>query len=433
MQPICPKELEPLVAIERELVDAAKNFRILGSLSWTRATLDSFLESWRARKPALPTPELVPPRGMDELTAKMTDLMSRTPRDHPVGDLLWRTAWSYHTAARMLASIGTPEFLSRSVELYGRPDRQRQTQTWSDLDAAEYLLSKSADLLASCAVPELQADIPADRLASELRDRIEPLFVEDPIVVETAVELASKAAASSDRVRLRQGARFSELDLDQLFEHEVMVHSATMLNGKRQPFFDVLGLAAPRTTRHQEGLATFAEIVTGAMDLTRLRRIALRVRGVSMALNGADYIDVFRMFLEEGQSEEESAQSAMRVFRGGDPRGSVAFTKDGCYVAGLIEVHTFLRVAVRDGRPELIPNLFAGRLTLKDAIVLDPEFRRGVFVGPRYIPSWAGDLRRLTAMLSFWAFTSNVNLGNVHLDIFNQLEDRVMSDSSKGY
>ena len=38
------------------------------------------------------------------------------------------------------------------------------------------------------------------------------------------------------------------------------------------------GLGAPRTTRTQEGLATFAEIITGAIDISRLRRIALRVR-----------------------------------------------------------------------------------------------------------------------------------------------------------
>lgn len=427
-----PAELQGLVELEQDLVAGASGLRILSTLAWPRSTIDDFLASWRRGSPVLPRPETQLPPGLVETADAMAEVMRRAPRDHPVGNLLWRTAWSYRTAARMLLAVGTPGFTRRSIELYGRPDRMRQTQGWSDLDAAEYLLKKTADLLTSSVMPSSSRRMSAEELAVELRQLIEPLFVDDPIEVVLAPDLAARASASSGRVRLRTGAVFSELDLDQLFAHEVMIHAATMINGQRQPYFDALCLGTPRTTRHQEGLATYAEIVTGAMDLVRLRRIALRVRGVSMALEGADFIDVFRMFLEEGQGEEESAQSAMRVFRGGDPRGGVAFTKDGAYIGGLLEVHTFLRVAVRDGRPELIPNLFAGRLTLKDVIELEPVFREGLFSGPHYMPTWASDLRRLTAMLSFSAFTSMVDLDNVHLDLFSHLEDAVIDGSLAG-
>ncbi len=424
--------LDRLVELEREIVAATRSLRILTTLAWPRHTLDAFLAAWRAGSPRLPDATVQLPPDLNRLCAGMEHVMRRTPRDHPVGELLWRTAWSYLTAGRMLLAAGTPEFTRCSVELYGRPDRQRPTQDWSDLDAAEYLLQKTADLLASSAMPGPDEELSAEQLAAALRARIDPVFHQDPIEVVTAPDLAARAAASNERVRLRAGAKFSTRDLEQLFEHEVMVHAATMANGRRQPYFDVLGLAAPRTTRHQEGLATFAEIVTGAMDLVRLRRVALRVRGVSMALDGADFIEVFRMFLDEGQSEEESVQSAMRVFRGGDPRGGVVFTKDGAYIGGLFEVHTFLRVAVRDGRPELIPNLFAGRMTLRDVTVLEPVFRQGLFVGPHYLPDWAADLSRLTAMLSFSAFTSMVDLQSVHLDLFSDLEDAVIDGSIAG-
>jgi uncharacterized protein (TIGR02421 family) len=222
---------------------------------------------------------------------------------------------------------------------------------------------------------------------------------------------------------------FSSLDLDQLFEHEVMIHSATKLNGMHQPNLKVLSLGSPRTTRTQEGIATLAELMTGAMDLNRLRRIALRVRAVSMALAGADFIEIFKMFLEEGQSEEESAQSAARIFRGGDPKGGIAFTKDGTYITGLIEVSTFLRVAIRDGRPELIPLLFAGRMTLGDVVVLAPLMEQGIVQGPRYIPSWAKDLRRLSATLTFWAFTSFVDLKHLTVDVAIKLDENAIENS----
>jgi uncharacterized protein (TIGR02421 family) len=208
-----------------------------------------------------------------------------------------------------------------------------------------------------------------------------------------------------------------------------MTHSATKLNGLRQPHLDVLGLGSPRTTRTQEGLATLSELMTGVMDLARLRRIALRVRAVSMALSGADFIEVFRMFVREGQSEEESAQSAARVFRGGDPRGGIAFTKDGTYIAGLLNVHTFLRVAIRDGRPELVPLLFSGRVTLGDVVVLAPLAETGVIAPPHYVPRWASDLRRLTASLSFSAFLDFVDISELSVDDALGTEERAIDGS----
>ena len=71
-----------------------------------------------------------------------------------------------------------------------------------------------------------------------------------------------------------------------------------------------------------------AEIITGALDISRLRRIALRVVMVERALDGADFIEVFRGFLDAGQTEVESYRSAARVFRGGDVRGGQCFTKE---------------------------------------------------------------------------------------------------------
>lgn len=430
MSPADRKLYDRLIEIENDIVTVADDFRILGAIQWPRSAIDQFLESWRAGNPRIPQVELTPPPNLDEVIASMASCMQRTPREHPLGEVIWKTAWSYSTAAYMLKSVGTPDFTDRSVELYGRPDTRWVDQKFTDLSAAEFMLRTSNDLMDSSVMPGVDRIYSAEELGAQLRQRIDTIFVDDPIEVEITPDLASKASASSKRVRLREDARFSALDLDQLFEHEVMIHSATMLNGLHQPHFNVLGMGAPRTTRTQEGLATLAELVTDAMDLTRLRRIALRVRAVSLALAGADFIDVFRMFLDEGQSEEESAQSAARIFRGGDPEGGgICFTKDGVYIGGLLEVHTFMRTAVRDGRPELIPLLFSGRVTLADAIVLAPLVDEGLLAGPRYIPNWASDLRRLTAKLTFYAFVGRIDLGKVELDHAVHKEDRSIDES----
>ncbi|MFT7220050.1 MAG: hypothetical protein ACI8Z1_001667, partial [Candidatus Azotimanducaceae bacterium] len=85
------------------------------------------------------------------------------------------------------------------------------------------------------------------------------------------------------------------------------------MNGRKQPLLTAFSLGAPRTTAAQEGLATFAELVTGAIDVARIERIALRVIAIDKALSGANFIEVFELFIDSGHTEIESFNSTMRV------------------------------------------------------------------------------------------------------------------------
>ncbi|UWX04224.1 DUF1704 domain-containing protein [Pseudoxanthomonas sp. NC8] len=152
---------------------------------------------------------------------------------------------------------------------------------------------------------------------------------------------------------------------------------------------------------HQEGLTTFAEIITGAMDINRLRRLALRVLRLQEALAGADFIEVFRAFLDAGQSEVESYRSAQRIFRGGDVRGRVAFTKDGAYLEGLLLVTAFIKRALHENRGDTLRLLFCGRVALGDLVTLARFRDTGLVAAPHYVPPWARHLERVLATLAF--------------------------------
>ncbi len=167
------------------------------------------------------------------------------------------------------------------------------------------------------------------------------------------------------------------------------------------------------------------------MDIARLRRVALRVIAVKMALDGADLIDLFNFFLDAGQSEVESVRSAQRIFRGGAVKDKIVFTKDAVYLQGLLEVHTFLRLSIRDNRPDLIRNLFAGRLTMADALRLAPQFQSGWLAPPIYLPGWATDLRRLSASMAYSAFITNINLDNVTLERSIEIEDELQAGGQR--
>jgi uncharacterized protein (TIGR02421 family) len=413
---------EKAAELDAKLADIVQPIRILSALTWPREAEQRFLRAWRAGKPELPKVSL-PAQDFGAEIEALQAIQARCDRQHPLENLVFKTSRSYVSAARMLGAVGTPAFTGYSIELYGKPDDRYRTQDWTALDAANFFLKKTDDLLGHYVVPPTVADIPAEVFALRLQAAIDRYFVDDKVTVVIDPELSSKAIAGSNRVRLREGAMFSELDLDQLMEHEVHVHAATMYNGRRQHNLRVLALGSPRTTRTQEGIAVLAELMTLSLDIVRLRRVALRVKALALALDGADFIDVFRSFLEAGQNEAESYQSTVRCYRGGDVSGKAVFTKDTVYLKGMMEVHAFLAVAIHDNRPELARALFAGRLTIGDVIELAPYFDSGYLCGPHYVPPWASDLRTLASALAYNAFFTRMDLSEVRLEIFSAREE----------
>lgn len=370
------------------------------------------------------------PRDHRDDIAALESFIAQCDQGHPAGHYLAATARSYATAGRMLGAIGTPAFARYSSALYRRPDFLYPRQNLSMLDAARFFLKTTDALLGGGQIPPSEANISAEDFAAWLQPELDRFFGAGQESIALDPALAAKAIAGSSRIRLRASALFSELDKQQLLQHEAFVHVATAQNGARQPNLKCLGLGAPRTTQTQDGIATLAELFTGSMDINRLRRIALRVLAVQQALDGADFIQVFEGFVQAGQSQEESFRSTLRVFRGADLRGGSAFTKDAAYLTGLLGVHTLLRVAVRDNRPELVSHLFAGRLSLADTLRLAPLFETGWLKAPTYVPAWASDMRRLAANLAFSAFISQIKLEGLNLPLFMAFADKREADAS---
>ncbi len=420
-----------LIESDHALVPIGRRIKVLKAIDWPVELEDRFLDMWRRGKPELPAPATQP----QVLTAEMgalEALMARIDRGHPVGNWLYKSAWSYYVATRMLAGIGTPEFTRCSTLLYGRPDTLYRSQDVTNVESAREMLAITDELVGHSKLPPVPFDIPAEEFARSLRERIGPLFTDDEVKVVLDPALPSKATACSKRITLRATALFSERDLEQLTEHEAFVHTLTSLNGRHQPHLHVLGLGAPRTTRTQEGLATFAEIITGAIDISRLRRIALRVVMVKQALDGADFIEVFRGFLDAGQSEVESYRSAARIFRGGDPRGGICFTKDGAYLEGVMVIHLFIRKVLQEGRGDLLPMLFCGRVTTADVITLAPFRDSGLVAPSRYVPPWARDPQRVLSIMAFSAAAQRLRLDRFDLQRFVDYEDEVIAESGIG-
>ena len=411
-------ELQRYAVLDQRLLAAVRGIHILPTVAWPASLEGRMIEAYDKGRFALPDVSYTRP----DLSAARAELAAieaaaaEGAEIDPLGDYLRRTAESWRIAAEMLESVGTAGVTAPSIALYGRPDDMIPGSRRSNLDAARYFVELSDELGADLLADDSSVNVPADVLRSDLAATLDEFFGAGTINVEVDPELTAKAAAGATRIRLRGGASFSEYDRHQLLAHEAFVHSLTALNGRRQPLLASLARTSPRVTATQEGLAVFAELMSGAIDITRLKRISLRILAIDMALSGADFVEVYKYFSACGQSTADSFHSAQRVFRGVPLGGGAAFAKDNVYLSGLLTVHTFFRLALKQRRMDLLRHLFAGKLTLHDVVALQPHFESGAILPPRWLPPWMQHVHGLAGKLAFSVFINGIQLNRVHGD-----------------
>jgi uncharacterized protein (TIGR02421 family) len=398
--------------LDRRLVAAVRGIKLLSLVSWPASVQSAIIEGWRSGRPQLPVVDYAKgdyTRTREELEA----VFLAADTGHPVGDYLRRTAQSWRIATELLDAVGTPSISEHSIRLFGRPGDLLPGGTVSNLDAARHFIELADELAREIVVSSADFCIPAEVLRDELQRDISRFFTAHKVTVEIDPELIAKAAAGPTRIRLRSSTCFSEYDKHQLLEHEAFVHSLTALNGREQPNLKSLALSSPRITATQEGLATFAELMSGSIDIGRMKRISLRIVAIDMALGGADFIDVFRFFHESGQTDSDSFTSAMRVFRGAPLTGGAAFTKDTVYLHGRLSVHTFFRWALKNQKLKLCRALFAGKMALHDVLALEPFFDSGFVAAPLYLPPWMQQANGMAGVLAFSLFANRIRLDKV--------------------
>ncbi|MGH8049531.1 MAG: flavohemoglobin expression-modulating QEGLA motif protein [Arenimonas sp.] len=394
---------------------AVRGIRLLESVSWHQSVQQKFLADWRCGIKKLPdvtyrTEQHSATREELQSIAKAADT------EHPLGRYVQRTANSWINATHLLESLGTPAVTDYSIKLFGRPGDTLPGNGPTNIIAAQHFISLANELDSELNSIEADYCLSAEIVKTELQEALDRFFIHHKVNVELDPNLIAKAAAGPTRIRLRDNTCFTEYDRHQLLEHEAFVHSLTALNGREQPYFKSLARNSPRITATQEGLATFAELITGAIDIERMKRISLRILAIDKALHGADFLEVFQFFLEAGQNDTDSFSSTQRVFRGVPVTGGAAFTKDTVYLHGLLSVHTFFRWCLRHKRLRLTRLLFAGKMSLQDVFDLEPMFDDGVLCEALYLPPWIQRANGLAGMLAFSLFANKIKLDNVDAD-----------------
>jgi uncharacterized protein (TIGR02421 family) len=412
-------ERERLSQAAHLLRKAERGVRVLRSVAWPPEVAARFFEQGAGELPAV---TYVPP----DPRPVLTDILAARrliDGSSPVHAWLLRVADAIERGIWMLAAIGTAEFHRLSCELYGAPTQKLTDGIRCPLDLAHHLDQTLDHFSDHDLYPNMPARIDAESVAATIRRVVQRYFPSKAPEVEVVDHLSANALAGAGRIRIRRGATFSDRDIRQLVHHEAFVHVCTTLNGLEQDAFPILAGGHPGTTKTQEGLAVFAELISGSMDPDRLRRLADRTIAIQMAIEGADFLQIYRYFLERTDDRAQSFENARRVFRGGVLTGGAPFTKDGVYIEGLLRVHNFLRSVVTLGRMDCLQLLFCGKIDLGDVTAVAVLATEGMCVVPRFLPPWASDLRFLTAYLAYSSFLAQVDVHVVRSHYARLLSD----------
>lgn len=403
--------------ISAEILEAQKPLRVIRALDWPGEVEREFFARGAAE---LPKPSYSVPPGVADALAAFRALAGRLTGDNEIERFLHETCVAMSTAARMLLSIGSRDFYHHSVELYGRPAELSSDRRTTHLDLARHFEQVAASFQPEHS-PEDEETVDAEAAAAHLRARFADVFPGHPVKVKVVEHLAGSASSTPAEIRLKRQSRFSRRDLRMIEFHEGQVHMLTTINGRAQPVVPFIGAPSPRTTRTQEGLAVFTEFVTASTSLVRVRRLCDRTFAIHMAEGGASFLDLYRFFRERGQDEHKAFDGARRVVRGGLVEGGAPFTKDGCYLDGLLRVTNFLRVALTRGRSQLVRLLFVGKLGVDDTPLFDRLAREGLLAEPIYLPAWARNLSFLTAFMGYTAFLGRSDLSAEQRRLEDQL------------
>lgn len=400
----------------QQIVDAQQPIRVLDHIKWSPEVFEKFRESrWRELPQVGPEFYRQANLGFEPEAKKreFKEIEKNVDRElgekDAIGSILSDSAREYRLVVELLESRGTPRFYELSRRLYGSSRDRFDDGVTEVRHVAHELYGTLTNLDDSLLGPQLPKDIEAAEVVQILNEQLRDVFGDGVIRVILDDGIVADAAAGSDYIKIRQGAKFSRRDVRILEVHEGWAHVATSLNGQQQPVARWLAKGPPRVAATQEGLAAVLEILTLVSYPSRARRLNDRVLAVEKAEAGANFLEVFEWFRTEGYDEEVCFWNTQRVFRGGMIEGGSPFTKDIVYMKGIVTNFNFLQSAIAIGRPELIRWMFVGKVAIEDIAILAQRAHEGIVRPPKFVPKLFEDLNGLAMWLAISTFWGRLN------------------------
>jgi uncharacterized protein (TIGR02421 family) len=385
----------------------SRKTKILAALAWKPEVATEFFQK-KETLPPVPTYS-IDKKTYQDLLQMLKDFEPKLVGDHPILAWLRKTHESFTLGIRLLLELESKVFFEISTQLYGNAHTAPfKTQT-TNYEMAQAISSR----MSVCNLNDIGESLvyeDAQQFSASLEKKLAGRIPVIPVRVDITDAITAKVVAGMNRVRVRKDARFAELELSALWNHEIESHCLTAHNGARQGNCDFLSAGGPRTTMTQEGLAVFYEVYGHTMSQHRFLALCHRVEAISLVQKGADFMQIYRWYKERSDNAMEAFYNTQRIFRGADLKGGNPFTKDVVYLAGLLGVFNFLKIAVKNQNRLLVESLVCGRISLEDVGIIAWLRAHGLMEPPHFIPDW---LKNWEALLSFFSLTAvfeSVNL-----------------------
>ena len=246
--------------------------------------------------------------------------------DPTLADLFREKQFELEHRLNMLIHRGTKRFLFSNLQLYGKVDNKITVLAENILNKIP-LSAKKDNLIGS--------NIFFQKVNDEISyyKRKYPMFDALAEINETIPGIL----VVGKTVYIGKNAKISESRINALIQHEVGTHLVTYYNGREQPFKQLYsGLAGYEEL--QEGLALFAEFLSGELTHSRLRTVAARVIASRSLTDGNNFVETFYDLVNKYSFDKGQAfRITFRTYRAG---GSI---KDIIYLRGLQQVLEFIK------------------------------------------------------------------------------------------
>jgi uncharacterized protein (TIGR02421 family) len=351
--------------IDRELTEIEQSFQLLLLVSPVNPD-----EAWQGFRAARFTKQplfryRLLPVDPDVLKRRLFALDLDAIADPAMGFLLRDKRDELELQITLLSDRNLPGFRYASMRLYGAVDdvllrvARDILQTVRPSETAGSGNAVNAEAFAARAHAELDRyRTTAPDLAPDVQIRTDIMGL---MVSRGNLLISSRLSLHPERV-------------EALIHHEVGTHMLTYYNGRQQPLRQLYtGLAD--YDELQEGIAVFTEYLAGGLNAARMRLLAARVVAAHCVEHGAEFLDTFRVLVNEHAFMAGVAfDIAERVHQGG------GFTRDLIYLRGLLRLVEYLR-----GGGAVEP-LFIGKIAAKHIDIIDELLARGYLRPPRLVP-----------------------------------------------
>lgn len=204
--------------------------------------------------------------------------------------------------------------------------------------------------------------------------------------VELRDDIPAGLLVSRSQLLIARSTAMSRARVEALLSHEIGVHLLTYFNGSAQGLrLFRSGLAGYEGM--QEGLAVFAEYLSGGMTLSRLRLIAARVVGCAAMLNGALFPETYRLLVDQHRFQpNEAFNIVLRIYRGG------GLAKDAIYLRGLLQLLAHL------GAGGNLEPFWMGKIAASHFTAMQELSLRGLLGAPAVRPIFLDDAHARTRL-----------------------------------